>query len=330
MLYQKVLFFCAKPFCAKPSFAQKQAIDKQLNREKRVALATLFRAGFRPAQIARELAVHRSTVARELKRNQMKSGKYHAWNAQVQARQRRKNSKQASRLIENDSKLQRKIITRLQPLVSPEVVAHELGIHHQTIYSWIYRSRLDILNQLPQRNHKRRRYGSKRAQKQGWTKNVRTIHDREDSVISWEGDTIRGKGLARVLTHVERRSLYLQADLIPNGTADAVHERVKETKLTGVITYDRGSEFALWKMIERDTNTEVYFCDPHHPWQRGKNENTNGRLPRIYPKKFDFATIKQSQLDTVVELMNTTPRKSLGWRTPAQVFRELCCDSEAN
>jgi len=301
-------------------------MHKQLNRERRVALATLARAGFKPARIARELGVHRSTVGRELKRNRMKSGKYHPWNAQVQARQRRRNSKKCYRLIENNQALQSKIVKRLNPLISPEVVAHELGLHHQTIYSWIYQSRTDLLNQLPQRNRKRRRYGSKRAQKQGWTRSVRTIHDREDTDISWEGDTIRGKGLARVLTHVERGSLYLQADLLPNGTADAVHAAVKATKLTGVITYDRGSEFALWRMIERETGSKVYFCDPHHPWQRGKNENTNGRLRRIYPKKFDFATIEQSQLDTVVELMNTTPRKSLGWKTPTQVFRELCCD----
>jgi len=80
-------------------------------------------------------------------------------------------------------------------------------------------------------------------------------------------------------------------------------------------------------MIERDTNALVFFADAHSPWQRGKNENTNGRLRRVYPKGFDFDTITQKQLDRVVHVMNHTPRKSLEWRTPADVYKELCCIS---
>lgn len=102
---------------------------------------------------------------------------------------------------------------------------------------------------------------------------------------------------------------------------------MKKKEIEGIITYDRGSEFALWKMIEKDTNTSIYFADPYHPWQRGKNENTNGRLRRIYPKGFDFGTITQQELDEVVDLMNHTPRKTLNWRTPAEVFQERCCSS---
>ena len=79
-------------------------------------------------------------------------------------------------------------------------------------------------------------------------------------------------------------------------------------------------------MIERDTKA-VFFADAHAPWQRGKNKNTNGRLRRLFPKQFNFATITQKQLDEVVYLMNHTPRKSLGWRTPASVCEERCCSS---
>lgn len=106
-----------------------------------------------------------------------------------------------------------------------------------------------------------------------------------------------------------------------------VHATLADAPLEGTVTYDRGSEFALWKMIERDTPARIFFADPHSPWQRGKNENTNGRIRRVFPKRFDFSTITQRQLDRVVAKMNRTPRKSLSWRTPEEVFKELCCVS---
>jgi len=300
-------------------------MQTHLKREDRIALGALRRAGLKQTAIAKQLGVHRSTISRELSRNKNKRGSYHALTADLQAKERRKQSKVQYRKI--DTVLGTCIAKKLNPLVSPEVVAHELGIHHQTIYTWLYRGRPDLLSQLPQRGRKRRRYGSKRAKKQGWTQSIRSIHDRPETALVWEGDTIKGGTRARVLTHVEQSSLYLRADLMSDGTADSVHAVLKDKPLSDQIIYDRGSEFALWKMIERDTGVTITFADAHHPWQRGKNENTNGRLRRIFPKRMDFATITQSQLDDVVHLMNHTPRKSLGWKTPAQVFKEICCDS---
>lgn len=278
-----------------------------LKRDDRIALGALRRAGLNQSQIAGQLNVHRSTISRELKRNKSKRGGYHALTADIQANERRKQSKVQYRKI--DMVLSTCIEQKLNPLVSPETVAHELGIHHQTIYTWIQRDRHDLEKQLPQRGRKRRRYGSKRAKKQGWTRHIRSIHHRPESAIAWEGDTIKGKTRPRILTHVEQSSLYLRADLIPDGTADSVHATLKTTPLTDQIIYDRGSEFALWQMIERDTGATIFFADAHHPWQRGKNENTNGRLRRVFPKRMDFSTITKSQLDTVVHVMNHTPRK---------------------
>jgi len=298
-------------------------MHRHINREDRIALGALLRAGLTQAEIGKQLGFHRSSISRELKRNPRPRGGYHALNADKQSRERRHDSKVHQRKI--DRILGDQIINQLNPLFSPETVAHALGIHHQTIYNWLYRDRPD---QLPQRGRKRRRYGSKRAKKQGWTRLVRTIHNRPITNIVFEGDTIKGKSLARVLTHVEQTSLYLQADLIPDGTADSVHRILKKNPLPHQIIYDRGSEFALWKMIERDTRATVFFADAHAPWQRGKNENTNGRLRRIFPKKHDFATMSQKQLDKVVYFMNHTPRKSLSWRTPAEVYDELCCISD--
>lgn len=299
-----------------------------IRREQRIALGALLYAGHSQAFAARELRVDPSTICRELKRNPTASGGYRSTSAHLLAQRRRRKSKQKYRKIENDTVLEKEIESQLNPLRSPEVIAHEVGIVHQTIYAWIERSRPELKKQLPYRGRKRRRYGGKREQKQGWTRNVRSINERPEGGISWEGDTVTGRTRARVLTHVEQTSLFLVADLMKDGTADSVHQILNQhQQIKGCTTYDRGSEFALWQMIERDTDTTIYFANAHHPWERGKNENTNGRLRRIFPKRFDFSTITQRQLDEVVDFMNHTPRKSLFWQTPAEVFDQICCTS---
>jgi len=299
-----------------------------INRDQRIALGTLLRAGYNRKEVAHELGINPGTVTRELKRNQTEEFGYHAMHANVLARERRKRSKQKFRMIENDPALSEKIESKLHPLRSPEVIAHEVGIVHQTIYSWIERTRPDLKKLLPYRGKKRRRYGGKRQQKQGWTRNVRSIDERKESILSWEGDTVKGQTKVQLLTHVERTSLFTVADLIMSGTADIVHATLKDhQKIVGTTTYDRGSEFSLWEMIERDTKTTIYFAHAHHPWERGKNENTNGRLRRVFPKRFDFSTITQRQLNEVVYMMNHTKRKSLSWQTPAEVFEKISCTS---
>jgi len=236
-----------------------------IKRDERVALGALLREGLNQSEIAQRLGVHRSTVNRELKRNTKESGSYHAAHAQVRARDRRRHAKKDSRLLENDTSLVDLVEALLDPLVSPKCIAHLLGIHHQSIYAWIQRSHPNLKECLPYQGRKRRRYGGKREEKQGWTRNVRSIEEREEAYLNWEGDTVRGKGRARLLTHVERRSLYTRVDRIPSGTADAVHATLKADPLPGTITYDRGSEFALWEMIGRDTPATIYFAQPHHP-----------------------------------------------------------------
>jgi IS30 family transposase len=283
----------------------------------------MLRAGYTQKDIAETLGFTKGAISKEIKRNINKDGIYRARSAGIKSRNRRKYSKIKYRKISNEPRLIKKIEDELDPLVSPEVVAHMLGIHHQTIYSWIYRERRDLLSKLPQRGRKRRRYGSKRAKKQGWTQKVKSINEKPETDIFWEGDTIKGKTKSRILTHVEHTSLYLKADLIQDGTADSVHAVLKRKPIDGNIVYDRGSEFSLWEMIERDLGIEVFFAEPHSPWQRGKNENTNGRLRRVFPKKFNFDTITDKQLQRVVHKMNHTPRKSLGWRTPAEVYASL-------
>ena len=304
-------------------------------RDKRVALATLLAAGLNQSQAARELKVDRSTISRELSNNSNAAGKYYADYADRLAKKRRRNSKKGYRLIENNSSLANRIESMLDPLTSPETVAHEVGIVHETIYAWINRARRDLLPKLPQRGRKRRRYGSKREKKQGWTANVRPIDERPAIVETrtrigdWEGDTAKGKHGA-LLPYTERTSRFVVAALIPNEGADVTHTETRRMFAAlepETITYDRGSSFSLWQMIEKDTGADVYFARARHPWERGTEENTIGRIRRIFPKGFDFASIVQEDLDQVTWKMNHTPRKILNWRTPCAVLGKCCVSS---
>lgn len=301
-----------------------------ITQETRTALAALLRAGFSQRDAAKELGINQSSISRELGRNTQKEKEYHATIATMMARERRMESKAMSRKIEHDPELASRIESRLHPLVSPEVIAHDEDIVHGTIYAWIYRSRPDLKALLPQRGKKRRRYGSKREKKQGWTQDVRGIRERSpgadhrNRIHHFEGDTVRGP-TSSLLTLTDRKSRFEEAVIIPYEGCDPVHGEIvaRKEKLGALsFTFDRGSCFSLWRMIERDTNATVYFADPHAPWQRGTNENTNGRLRRVFPKGFDFATITQRDVDRVVYLMNHTKRKCLNWRTPAEVFGE--------
>jgi IS30 family transposase len=166
--------------------------------DERTALAALLHAGYSQRSAAQELGINQSSVSRELDRNAEAGTAYHAAHARMLARGRRIQSKAALRKIENDPSLVGRIEERLHPLVSPEVVAHDLPVSHESIYAWIYRSRPDLKMRLPQRGKKRRRYGSKREQKQGWTKDVRSIYERSagadhrSRTRHFEGDAIRG------------------------------------------------------------------------------------------------------------------------------------------
>jgi len=306
-----------------------------ITQEERAALAALLHAGYSQRKAAEELGIAQSSISRELDRNCREGKPYHATSAGFLARTRRAGSRLASRKIENDPALGKRIEKRLHPLVSPEVIAHDEHISHETIYQWIYHTRPDLKMKLPQRGKKRRHYGSKRGKKQGWTQDVRSIRERPTAanertrVGHFEGDTVRGPTSA-LLTLTDRTSRFEEAVKIPYEGCDPVRDVIsrRQQKLQArTYTFDRGSAFSLWRMIECDVGAKIYFADPHAPWQRGTNENTNGRLRRVFPKGFDFDTITQRDIDRVLYLMNHTKRKCLNWRTPCEVFRGRCTSS---
>ena len=144
-----------------------------------------------------------------------------------------------------------------------------------------------------------------------------------------EGDTIFGKDTKdRILTHVERKSGLLSASLVRGYNSHSIAKQtVKDTnRIFGKgnvksITYDNGIEFSLWKQTAKELDIDIYFANPYHSWERGRNENTNGLIRDFFPKGTDFKRITKSDIMRVESLINNRPRKRLGWKTPFEVYR---------
>ena len=152
---------------------------------------------------------------------------------------------------------------------------------------------------------------------------------KRETIGHWELDTVvssRGKSKACLSTFVERKSRFLIAQVMENRKSSTFNfhcfTAFKDipTNLIKTFTVDRGKEFAGYVDIENTLNIDVYFADAYASWQRGTNENTNGLLREFYPKKFDFSSINQKELDNIVTIINNRPRKCLGYKTPAEVF----------
>ena len=148
----------------------------------------------------------------------------------------------------------------------------------------------------------------------------------------WEGDLLIGnrQSSAAIATLVERSTRYLQLVALPDGTeaervADALAKSVAAlpVQLRRSLTWDQGHEMAEHRRFSVASGVEVYFCDPRSPWQRGSNENTNGLLRQYFPRRTNLAGVTQEQLDEVADKLNRRPRKTLGFRTPAEQLAGL-------
>ena len=300
-----------------------------ITRDDRICIALMLRQGKSYTEIGRELGKHRTTIIREIQRNSDDERNYRVSSAQKKTRKRRKESKREERIIENNEKIRREVLTYLKRDWSPEQITgvFHTVVSHMTIYRYLERHP-SFKKNLRRRGKKRRKYGTK-WKKSRYQLNKRSIHERpnyDGSIGHWEGDTIVGRERKlRIVTYVDRASGYLIANLTTAQSGD-IHELVKKQfkgKLCKTITYDNGSEFALHKFIERDTGALVYFADTGKPYQRGTNENTNGLLRQYFPKGSSFATLTDRDVQRAVRKLNDRPRKRLNYRTPRQVFESV-------
>jgi IS30 family transposase len=210
-----------------------------------------------------------------------------------------------------------------------------LRVSHETIYRSLFIQARGALKQelvghlRSKRRIRRSRHASVHGHSQGRIVDAISIRERpaevEDRAVPghWEGDLLRGAGNSHVITLVERGSRFCTLIKVASkDTATVVaaliqHVQQLPAALRRSLTWDRGLEMAQHKSFTMATDVKVYFCDPQSPWQRGSNENTNGLLRQYLPKNADLSTFSQSELDAIALRLNTRPRQTLGFRTPA-------------
>jgi len=231
------------------------------------------------------------------------------------------------------------VIERLNDFWSPEaIVARWKEKHsgerlsHSTIYASIGKKRLGV---IAAKTHLRRR-GKRKVVYRGQTiKPERTINERPEAIEQRlrigdvEGDTISGAiGKGCVVTMVDRKHRMLYAELSRSRDSELIKQAVMKIlagKKILSLTLDNGSEFAKFKEIESESKTKIYFTNPHSPWERGTNENTNGLLRFFFPKGTNFHNVTDEQLQQAVTLINNRPRKCLGWLSPVEFISSKCC-----
>ena len=302
-------------------------------------LQELLEKGYGVRAAARALGRAPSSVSRELKRNSSKAGNrgknsYHHWraNALTVARRRQKRSP----ALPVGSEIRAYVEEKLSLFWSPEQIAGRWKLEHPgatlcfaTIYRYIRSKRFVGIHR---KTHLRRR-GKHRFHKDS---DYSTIHpdrlipqwpseiQRRERIGDWEGDTVYGAvGKGLIVTLVDRKSRYLCAGLLPSRNAEltcsVIHALLKDLPVKS-ISLDNGSEFAQFRTLEDILHVPVFFAEPHKPWQRGTNENTNDILRFFFPKGCDFHAVSPDLLRSVVLSINLRPRKSLGWLSPHEVF----------
>ena len=295
--------------------------------------------------IARELGRPPSTISRELARNGGRT-QYRAVIADAQAWRRAERPKPCR--LARQPKLAALVAAKLRLEWSPEQIAGWLkraypeAVHmhlsHETIYRTLYvqtRGALkkELLAHLRRRRPMRRsRQYSTAGQPRGQIIDAIPIAARpaevEDRAIPghWEGDLLAGARNTHIATLVERQSRFVQLVKVRGkDTATVVRALSRHVQrlpdgLMASLTWDRGLEMAQHKAFTVATDVAVYFCDPQSPWQRGTNENTNGLLRQYFPKGTDLSMFTQRQLNAIALRLNTRPRKTLGFITPAEKF----------
>lgn len=312
----------------------------QLTVKERYNIEFLIQEGFSNKYIALKFGRNKSTIGRELKRNKASNCKYIAERANdfaIGRCRRESGSKFTTFTREYISKM-------LKNKWSPEQISarlkseHNIFISHELIYQYINNDRKlggTLYKRLPCRGKKYKKRNVKGRGKVWKKVPKRTpISERPSKDIlkkhigNWEGDTIEGKGHRSGLgTFVDMKAKLTIIRKLKNKTSMEMKNAIVESfkncpELINTLTVDNGNEFALHDKISTTLKSKVYFADPYSPWQRGLNENTNGLIRKFFPKGTDFNKITEREILKVQDLLNNRPRKTLGFKTPKEVFIE--------
>ena len=302
----------------------------------RESLAEMRREGKSFSEIGEKLGKHRSSCWREWDRNKNRDGDYFPWGATLKHLTRRKKSVRKPRLA--DEAAYKFVTESLEKFWSPEVISKRWRMEHPDIplcHSTIYRAlKRKQVKGFSAKTHLRRRGKRKNRHNSQTIQPEHTIHDRPEVAAlrerlgDMEGDTVYGAiGKGCAVTAVDRMSRMLFAAISPSRDSNLIAEafgKALEGQTVETLTLDRGAEFAGFKKIEQILSTTSYFCDPHSPWQRPTNENTNGILRFFYPKGTDFTAVDDEAFAHVLSLINNRPRKCLGWLSPVEFLKNCC------
>ena len=313
---------------------------QQLTEDDRIDIYAMKQAGKTQRDIARHLGVHPSTISRELARNTGQRG-YRPRQAHRRAMERRH---RAAKAIKMTPETIASIEQRLRREHSPEQIAgrmkvdpnyHGPTVSHERIYQHIkndkaHGGRLRRHLRIIGRKKKRKHYGQRDfrgkipgrvgiEQRPGIVETKKRLGD-------WEADTILGRHHRGALVSlVERRSQFTVLGHVVRKTAAAVQEQITRKlwpyrRRVHTLTTDNGREFAAHETIARELGIRVYFADPYQAWQRGLHEQINGLIRRYFPKRTDLRHVTEEQLQEVMDRLNHRPRKTLGFKTPYEVF----------
>jgi IS30 family transposase len=318
----------------------------RLGFEERVRIEVGVARGLSDARIARELGRHRSTVGREIGRCQSR-GLYRAVVAQRRADRLARRPKVTR--LQSNRRLLAAVEAGLWQRWSPQQIAvrlrreypDDVGMHvsHETIYQSLYvQSRGELRRELAAQLRTRRSRRKPQGQREGRGRiaDMVMIAERPPEADDrrfpghWEGDLLIGAGgRSAIVTLVERHTRYVLLARLEDQTSvhvtDVLAERISHlpAHLIKSLTWDQGRELAAHKRFTEKTGIRVYFCDPHSPWQRGSNENTNGLLRQYLPKGTDLSVHTQARLDEIAAQLNGRPRMTLDWCKPAEKMAQL-------
>jgi IS30 family transposase len=294
-------------------------------------------------------------VSREMHRNGWKPGRVSRGRPAIAGGYRSVQADRRARLLAAKPRVARKltpgtplwilVVDHLRQGLSPEQIGSTLArmpdpvqLSYETIYTAFYTMprghlRSSLLSLMRQRHHARKPQGRKDGRRKPSIPEMTLIDQRPVEIQMrlipghWEGDLIIGKGnLSQVGTLVERTTLFVALVKLTSSKADVTAQAFTEilnrfdSQLRRSMTFDQGSEMRYHKRLTANTGVDVYFAHPHAPWERGISENTNGLLRQYLPKGTDLSLFSQDQLDDIAWKLNTRPRKTLGWKAPAELF----------
>ena len=338
--------------------AKPEPSGRYLSLAEREQIAVLRAAGVSKAEIARELGRAASTIGRELARNSKapdnrftRKREYLPVTAHRKAMERARRPKPAKLRAEVNPELHGWVQAKLLLKWSPAQISRrareefpdrpEMRVSHETIYQALYvQGRGALRRELHQclrtgraLRKPKARTDARKPRIPGMVMISERPAEVEDRAVPghWEGDLIIGAGQRSAIgTLVERSTRFVMLLHLPGRhTADEVERAMLEAiaempeRLRGSITWDQGNEMSNHASITMASGMDIYFCDPHSPWQRGSNENTNGLLRQYFPKGTDLAVHDQAELDRVAAELNGRPRQTLGWRNPREALNEL-------